>query len=57
MCVCANGFGKSKARLVNGAAIEWQDRTGQARTKAKPSLDGEGGRFSVRDRTTDRDPT
>lgn len=37
VCVCANGFGKSKARLVNGAAIEWQDRTGQDRQEPKRS--------------------
>lgn len=32
-CECANGFGKSKARLVNGAAIEWQDSRDQSRPK------------------------
>lgn len=37
VCVCANGFGKSKARLVNGAAIEWQDSSNQSVAQARDS--------------------
>lgn len=35
--VCANGFGKSKARLVNGAAIEWQQSSNQSVAQARDS--------------------